>query len=123
MMKQQTKTEQLLSTLAQRMRDRRKTLGITQEQLAERSDLSTNYIAKLELGKRVPSFGTLISLAEALDVEVYELLTVSTERPWAGAAQEVERVMALLNEQDSQFLLGEFQNIAHYIRSLRKEQS
>lgn len=120
MMRTQAKTNQLLKTLAGRMRERRKSLGLTQEQLAEKSGLSPNYIAKLEIGDRIPSLSTLIRLAESLHIEVYELLAVYAGRPWTGAAQEVERVMESLSERDSEFLLGEFRNIAEYIRSLRQ---
>lgn len=121
MMRRQARTNQLLGILARRMRSRRKTLGLTQEQLAEKADLSANYIAKLELGDRIPSFSTLVCIAEALDIEVYELLSVSKGRPDIGAAQEIERVMKSLNEEDAEFLLSELQNIAHYIKSLRKK--
>jgi transcriptional regulator with XRE-family HTH domain len=113
----------LISTLAARMRERRRSLGLTQEQLAEKSDLSANYIAKLEIEDRVPSLQALLSLASALDMEVYELLFSPPGRPWAGAAQEVERVMGSLDKQDAEFILSEFQNIAGYIRGLRKASS
>jgi transcriptional regulator with XRE-family HTH domain len=122
MMDRQPKTDILLNTLASRMRERRKTLGITQEQLAEKAGLSPNFVGKLELGQRVPSFNTLICLAETLEVEVYELLAVSANRPWAGASREVERVMESLPEQDAAFMLREFQHIADYLKSLRKDQ-
>lgn len=104
------------------MRERRKTLGITQEQLAEKTGLSPNYVGKLELSLRVPSFNTLVYLADALEVEVCELLAVSAERPWLGAACEVERVMESLHEQDAAFVLSESQHIARYLKSLRKDQ-
>jgi hypothetical protein len=61
-------------------------------------------------------------MAQALEVEVYELLAISAERPWTGVAHEVERVMESLSEQDAAFILNEFQHIAHYLKSLRKEQ-
>ena len=112
----------LLKTLAARMRERRRSLGITQEQLADKADLSPNYVGKMELGERVPSFRTLVRLAEALEVEVYELLAVSAGRPWIGAAREMERVVEQLDQQDAAFILREFQHTADYIRSLRKGQ-
>ena len=120
MMRRQAKINRLLDALAERMRERRKSLGITQEQLAEKSGLSANYIAKLEIGHGVPSLGTLVRLAEALEVETYELIAVYSGQPWRGPAREVERVMKSLTTQDAEFLLGEFQNIADYIKSMRK---
>ena len=119
MMRMQAQMKQLLGTLAARMRERRKSLGLTQEQLAEKSGLSANYIGKLEIQDRIPSLRTLATLAAALELEAHELLFAPAGRPWAGPAQEVERVMECLDKQDAEFILSEFQNIAHYIKSLR----
>jgi transcriptional regulator with XRE-family HTH domain len=48
--------------------------GFSQEKLAEILDLSPNFISDMETGKRWLSSDTLVNLAEALDVEVHELL-------------------------------------------------
>ena len=48
--------------------------GLTQEQLAERSGLSQQYISGLERGKRNPTIVTLYELASALGVSHVELL-------------------------------------------------
>lgn len=57
-----------------RLRELRKTRGLTQEALAESSDLSGNYISDLELGLKVPSLTILVRLSIALDVATPELL-------------------------------------------------
>jgi transcriptional regulator with XRE-family HTH domain len=49
--------------------------GISQAKLAEILDISPNFISDLEAGKRWVSSDTLVNLAEALGVEVYEFLT------------------------------------------------
>lgn len=110
----------ILKALATAMRARRKTLGLTQEQLAEKSGLSPNYVARLELADRMPSLKTVVRLAAAPEVEAHELLGVHTERPWLSYAEEVERVMASLEEEDARFALGECQHVAQYIREVRK---
>ena len=53
----------------------RKALGITQEQLAERSGFSQQYISGLEQGRRNPTVVSLFELAQALDVTPIRLLT------------------------------------------------
>jgi len=53
-------------------------------------------------------------------VEVYELLATCAERPWVGAAREIERVVETLDEKDAAFMLREFQNIAEYLKSRRE---
>ena len=46
----------------------RKERGLTQEQLAERSGLSQQYLSGLEQGRRNPTIVTLYEIAEALGV-------------------------------------------------------
>ena len=48
--------------------------GLTQEQLAERSGFSQQYISGLEQGRRNPTVVTLYELALALGVDHLELL-------------------------------------------------
>jgi transcriptional regulator with XRE-family HTH domain len=48
--------------------------GLTQEQLAERSGLSQQYISGLERGRRNPTVVTLYELASALGVSHVELV-------------------------------------------------
>lgn len=45
----------------------------SQQVLAEKSDVSTSYIAEIELGRRNPSLNTLLKLATALEIETYQL--------------------------------------------------
>lgn len=48
--------------------------GLTQEQLAERSGFSQQYISKLEKGQRNPTVVTLYELAQGLGVSHVELV-------------------------------------------------
>ena len=52
----------------------RASLGMTQEQLAERSGLSQQYLSGLERGKRNPTVLTLYEIAVALHVTPADLL-------------------------------------------------
>lgn len=47
--------------------------GYTQEQLAEKMDVTPNYISRLERGMHNPLFIMISKVADALDVEPYEL--------------------------------------------------
>lgn len=47
---------------------------MTQEKLAELSNLNAKYISDLERGKYCPSLGKLEALAKALDIEPYKLI-------------------------------------------------
>lgn len=52
----------------------RKEKGMTQEQLAERSGLSQQYLSGLERGRRNPTIVTLYEIAQALEVSHTELV-------------------------------------------------
>jgi transcriptional regulator with XRE-family HTH domain len=52
----------------------RKRRGLTQEELAEKSGFSQQYLSDLERGKRNPTIVSLYELAQALGVPYLELL-------------------------------------------------
>ncbi|GHP14454.1 hypothetical protein YK48G_18790 [Lentilactobacillus fungorum] len=57
------------------VKQRRKQLGMTQDQLAELSELSINFLSKFEnRGKQNISVTTLLKLADALRLEPIDLL-------------------------------------------------
>jgi len=52
----------------------RRAQGLTQEQVAERSGFSQQYISGLERGRRNPTVVSLFEIAQALEVDYLELL-------------------------------------------------
>lgn len=61
------------TTIAQRVREYRRDLGLTSTQLAERSGLSKGMLSKVENAQTSPSLATLAALAAALEVPVTAL--------------------------------------------------
>ena len=59
--------------LGKNIKDRRKLLGITQQQLADKLNLSLNFVGKIEVAYSKPALDTLISIAEKLETSVSEL--------------------------------------------------
>lgn len=59
---------------AENIKSKRIEKGIKQDELAEKIGLSEKYISDLETGRRAGSLETLVMLADALEVEPYELL-------------------------------------------------
>jgi transcriptional regulator with XRE-family HTH domain len=60
--------------LARNIAARRKALGLTQAQLAEKLGVETETLSRFERGKHLPSLATLERLAGLLQVTVSELL-------------------------------------------------
>jgi transcriptional regulator with XRE-family HTH domain len=50
----------------------RRDKGLSQEELAHRSDIHQTYLSGVEGGKRNPSIGVLGRIASALDVDIEE---------------------------------------------------
>jgi transcriptional regulator with XRE-family HTH domain len=63
--------------LARNFKVNRQKLGLTQEQLAEKADVSTHYIAMIETCNKYPKPEMLERLAKALEVEPHQLFSVS----------------------------------------------
>ncbi|MES9854871.1 MAG: helix-turn-helix transcriptional regulator [Candidatus Thiodiazotropha sp. L084R] len=57
------------------LRQRRKAKGLTQQGLAEASDLSLRYIQELEAGKKQPSLKTLFLLSYGLGTNPQQLIS------------------------------------------------
>lgn len=64
-----------INAMGKRIADRRKTLGWTQEMLAEKSDLTTQFISYAESGKRAMRPENLLKVSAALGVSADYLLT------------------------------------------------
>lgn len=67
--------EIFLQKVGQRIIERRKKLGITQETLAEISDVTTQFVSYAESGKRAMRPENLLKIANALGVSTDYLLT------------------------------------------------
>ena len=67
--------EIFLPEVGQRIIERRKKLRMTQETLAEKGDLTPQFISYAELGKRAMRPENLLRLSTALEVSVDYLLT------------------------------------------------
>ena len=67
--------ETFLQEIGQRIIERRKKLGITQEALAEISDVTTQFVSYAESGKRAMRPENLLKIANALGVSTDYLLT------------------------------------------------
>jgi transcriptional regulator with XRE-family HTH domain len=63
------------NTIAQTIKHWREVRDLSQRALAERTGLSYVHIARLELAQGNPTVATLETLAEALGVDVVDLLT------------------------------------------------
>lgn len=64
-----------LQEIGQRIIERRKKLGLTQEALAEKGDMTTQFVSYAETGKRAMRPENLLKICTALNVSADYLLT------------------------------------------------
>jgi transcriptional regulator with XRE-family HTH domain len=62
-----------IKILGQRIRETRKALGLTQEQLADKAGIDRSYIGGVERGERNLTFKVLCEICAALECDVAKL--------------------------------------------------
>ena len=65
--------------LAENLKKNRRLRGFTQEQLAEKADVSSHYVAMVETCKTFPKPEMLERFAETLGIEPYQLFAVEND--------------------------------------------
>jgi transcriptional regulator with XRE-family HTH domain len=87
----------LKTVLAQNIKNRRKSLGLTQEVLAEKVNTASTYIAMIESERRTPSFKMIERIAEVLKIEAPELFSLK-DYPLESISQIREELMNLFDK-------------------------
>ena len=64
----------MVKKIGDRIGQARNAKKLSQEEVAERANLSPGYVGKVERGVKTPSLATIITLAEALDTSPLDLL-------------------------------------------------
>ena len=73
----QEKISSLREILANNLKAYRHKCGLSQSKLAEKAEISTQYIAMIELTRQFPTPEVLERIAKALNIEAYELFSVT----------------------------------------------
>lgn len=71
--------------IGKRIKEIREINNLTQDELAERADLSKVFIAYIEIGKRKPSLESIVKISQALDTSIDNILmgnTVPTDKDY-----------------------------------------
>lgn len=95
--------------VAGQVRDIRRARHLSQRQLAGRMQVPRTYISKIENGKAIPTLGSLERLAEALEVDVCQLVRDSRSR-------RDEEVAAILADP----FLAEIASLLPHLDSLQR---
>ncbi len=89
--------------LSSNLRVRRAILGISQEELARRANLSSGFIANLETGRNFPSSKAILKIASAMKMEPWKLFIDPQKQEIYFSREEVFQWL----EDSRKRLLGE----------------
>lgn len=93
--------------IARRIKEARKLSGLTQEQLAEQVDISTNAVAKLENNLMTASLQTLVSIANVLHLDFNDLLCAQPPDGGVRTGRDavLDGLIADLSQRDKDFII------------------
>ena len=81
--------------IGQQVRKYRKALGLSQEELAERVEISVPHMSHIETANTKLSLPVLVALAEALEVRTDDLLYDVQSQNRAASAEEISSILNL----------------------------
>ena len=96
---------ELRDTLAMNIKTLRSCRNWTQADLAEKTGLSIVFLSDIERGNKWPYLDTMLRIANAFKIEVFELL-----KPYNTPDPEIASAIAKLNEEVNSILTKNFQN-------------
>ena len=91
--------------LAQRIKQARHEKGYSQSKLAEFAGVSTNMIAKLEINYTTVSLRTILSIANALDVDINYFVSDAPTRGKQADDLFIESMLQDFDARDKQLLI------------------
>ena len=82
-----------------RIKSIRDAKGMTQERLAEVMDINSKYLSNIERGKENPTLDMLIKLANALEVEMWEMFDFGHEVSLKELRETMSRFLKELDDE------------------------
>ena len=108
--------------IGMRIRRLRKTLGLTQQALAELSDQEPSNISHIERGATKLSLPTLVNIANALNVTVDELLCESLPASRAVFQREAEPLLSDCTHRELKIITATIRTLKESLRGFPPEE-
>lgn len=97
--------------LGLRIKELRKVKGFTQEELAEKLNIETRQLSKLETGKHYPSFETVVALLKTFDMTFEELTTFDHLDTVENIKQKLQNEIDSLDENKTLMIYKLIRNL------------
>lgn len=98
--------DRLYADIGGRMRSLRKSLGLTQAQVAEKAGIDSSFYGQVERGANIPSLKTLMAIARTLGVGAADILPNPSGEDRSGYRKIIERLISDLPEKNQHLVLG-----------------
>jgi len=112
--------ERIQKSIALKVKALRESVGLTQEQLADKCDVSWRTISNLERGLVVPDLIMLIKIAEIFQVKIDDLIYLEIDQTKSKSRLEREQAaiekLRNLNETALNFILDELILLFKYFK-------
>ncbi len=91
--------------IGKRIKTVRKQRGLTQEQLSQMVDISTNYLSNIETGFRTPKLETLIQIMNALECDANALLADVVDASTSEESGRISKELAELPAEEQRRIM------------------
>jgi transcriptional regulator with XRE-family HTH domain len=89
-----------------RIKEVREKRNLTQEELADKVDLSPTHISVIERGLKVPKLDNFVAIANALDVSADELLFDVVDCFVLGTTNQLSEIIGKLSVKEQRKIIG-----------------
>lgn len=104
-------------SIGKKIKENRRSLGITQEVLAERVNVSIPHISRIECGFSSPSLQTLVDICNVLDITIDDLMQDSlSARP--GISRQMEVLLSDCSGKELSFLANVIPVLLRELRNM-----
>lgn len=104
-------------SLGKRIKKMREREGLTQLELADRTDLARSYIGQIESGLKNASLETIVTIANCLKVSIEELLKDSIDvLKTTSSPSEVDLILLDCNQEEERILTKNMKDLRETIR-------
>jgi len=107
----------LVAKVGERIRRLRKERNLSQEQLAERSNLHTNYVGQVERGEKNLTLETLEKIVSGLGVSLEELFRFLGPMDRKDALGEIVRLLSERSAEDHSMVLRVLETVLNWERN------
>ncbi len=102
--------------IGERISSIRTSYGISRERLAEKSNISSNYLYEIEIGKKVPNIIIFSNICNALDISIDRILNPNLYNQLNDFINDISHDYLLLSEKDKKLI----KNNIHFLANENK---